>query len=302
MHHLIHKPFFFLSFVVLISTGILFGANPNKQDDKLNVIVSVPPQIYFVKKIAKDFVNVNAMVPDGRSPETYEPLPSQIKLIKNATLYLGIGMEFEKAWKNRFMGANPNLNFVDLSDGLPLRKFTSEEHHMESASSHHHHDGFDPHIWLSIHLAKQEAKKIAQIFEQIDPIRAEFYQTNLKEFLSEINELDSKIRAIFARPNAQKSFVVYHPAFGYLAHEYNLEEIALENNGKSPKTKQMIALRKIIQNKKIHVVYIQPEFSKKRILALANELKLKIKELDPLAKDWANNLLFIASQIASNGE
>lgn len=302
MQNLIHKPFFFLLFVILISIDILFGANPNKQDDKFNVIVSVPPQIYFIKKIAKDFVSVHAMVPDGRSPETYEPLPSQIKLIKNATLYFGVGMEFEKAWKNRFMGANPNLNFVDLSDGLPLRKFSSEEHHMENASSHHHHNGFDPHIWLSIHLAKQEAKKIAQIFEQIDPLRVEFYQTNLKDFLIEIDELDSKIQAIFNRPNAQKSFVVYHPAFGYLAHEYNLEEIALENNGKSPKTKQMMNLKKIIQNKKIHVVYIQPEFSKKRILALANELKLKIKELDPLAKDWANNLLFIASQIASNGE
>lgn len=301
MQNLIQKYFLASSFFAFISMATLFGVDSSNQNDKLNVIVSVPPQIYFVKKIAKDFVNVTAMVPDGRSPETYEPLPSQIKLIKNATLYLGIGMEFEKAWKDRFMGANPDLKFIDLSDGLSLRKFASDKHHANSISSHHH-SVFDPHIWLSIHLTKQEAEKIAQILGQIDPSRTAIYQENLKILLAEINELDSKIKAIFNRPNAQKSFVVYHPAFGYLADEYNLEEIALERNGKLPKTKQMIALRKAIRNKNIRVVYIQPEFSKKRILALANELNLEIKELDPLARDWANNILFIVSQIASNGE
>lgn len=304
MQNLIQKYFLTSSFFAFISMATLFGIDSSNQNDKLNVIVSVLPQIYFVKKIAKDFVNVDAMVPDGRSPETYDPLPSQIKLIKNATLYLGIGMEFEKAWKDRFMGANPDLKFIDLSDGLSLRKFANDKHDDEhhTSSTSHHHGAFDPHIWLSIRLAKQEAKKIAQILGEIDPLRTTVYQENLKIFLAEINELDSKIKAIVNRPNAQKSFVVYHPAFGYLADEYNLEEIALESNGKSPKTKQMIALKKAIISKKIRVVYIQPEFSKKRILALANELNLGIKELDPLARDWANNILFIISQIASNGE
>ncbi|PAF42481.1 zinc ABC transporter substrate-binding protein [Helicobacter sp. 11S02596-1] len=283
-------------FVLLFVGGAFaFGAS------KLNIVVSVIPQIYFVKKIAGDYANVSAMVPDGRSPETYEPLPSQIKEIKDAAVYLGVGMGFEKAWKDRFMGVNPTMKFVDLSQGLEH----SETPHNDGGNAdgtNHANNNHDPHIWMSIKLAKIQAHRIYEAISQVDISRSSVYRKNLKKFLDEIDALDSKIQAIFSAPNAQKAFVVYHPAFSYLASEYGLEEIALENQGKSPKTKQLIALRKLIAQKQIRVVYIQPEFSKKRIESLANDLKLKILELDPLKPDWKNNILHICRMIASQGE
>ncbi|MDO7253643.1 metal ABC transporter solute-binding protein, Zn/Mn family [Helicobacter cappadocius] len=264
--------------------------------EKINVVVSVIPQIYFVKKIGGDYVNVNAMVPDGRSPETYEPLPSEMKIIKKAQIYLGVGMEFEKIWSERFKGANPNLTIIDLSKGLNLREFT----HSHDDSSHHH-GKYDPHIWLSVALAKDEAKKICEALSKLDPLNASTYNANLQNFLKEINHIDESIKAIFAAPDAQKAFLVYHPAFGYLASEYGLDEIALEADGKSPKMKKMMALAQIVKQKNIQVVYIQPQFAKKRVLALANDLKLRVLELNPLAEDWEKNILYIAKTIATQG-
>lgn len=277
--------------VILLCISPLFAV------DKLNVVVSVIPQIYFVKKIGGDTVNVSAMVPDGRSPETYEPLPTQMKIIKNADIYIGVGMEFEKVWSDRFKGANPNLKIIDLSANLKLREIT----HSDGESSHHHRK-YDPHIWLSVALAKDEAKQICQILSGLSPKNAEKYNENLQKFLNEINQLDASVKQIFAMPNAQKSFVVYHPAFSYLAAEYGLDEIALEADGKSPKTKRMMKIQNIIKQKNIEVVYIQPQFSKKRVLALANDLKLRVLELNPLAEDWEKNILFIAKTIATQGE
>lgn len=276
---------------ILLFLTPLFGL------DKLNIVVSVIPQIYFVKKIGGDSVNVNAMVPDGRSPETYEPLVSQMKIIKNADIYIGVGMEFEKVWKDRFKGANPNLKIIDLSTHLNLREIT----HLDISSSHHH-TRYDPHIWLSVALAKDEAKQICEILTNLRPQNAKKYNENLQKFLDEITQLDTSIRQIFADPNAQKSFVVYHPAFSYLAAEYGLDEIALEADGKPPKTKRMMEIQDIIKQKNIKVVYIQPQFSKKRVLALASDLKLKVLELNPLAQDWEKNILHIAKTIATQGE
>lgn len=277
--------------------AILLLVSPLFALDKLNVIVSVIPQIYFVKKIGGDTVNVSAMVPDGRSPETYEPLPTQMKIIKNADIYIGVGMEFEKVWSDRFKGANPNLKIIDLSTSLNLRKIT----HTDQSPSHHH-GKYDPHIWLSVALAKDEAKQICQILSRLRPENAQKYNENLQKFLNEINQLDISLKQIFAMPNAQKSFVVYHPAFSYLAAEYGLDEIALEADGKSPKTKRMIKIQNLIKQKNITVVYIQPQFSKKRVLALANDLKLRVLELNPLAEDWEKNILFIAKTIATQGQ
>ncbi|PAF53297.1 hypothetical protein BKH42_06675 [Helicobacter sp. 13S00482-2] len=278
-------------FLIFLFFNMLLGT------EKINIVVSVIPQIYFVKKIGGDYVNVNAMVPDGRSPETYEPLPSDMKIIKNARVYLGVGMEFEKIWEKRFKGVNSKLQIIDLSKGLNLREFT----HIHPDSSHHH-SRYDPHIWLSVALAKEQVKKISEILIELDPSRAFIYSQNLQRFEKEIDHLDDAIKAIFAMPNAQKSFVVYHPAFGYLASEYGLDEISLEVDGKSPKIKKMMTLAEIIRQKNIQVIYIQPQFSKKRVLALANDLKLRVLELNPLALDWEQNMLYIAKTIATQGQ
>lgn len=275
---------FILSFLFFSS---LFGY------EKINVVVSVAPQAYFVKQIAQDKANISIMVPDGRSPETYEPLPSQMKMIKDANIYFGVGMDFEKAWMDRFLNTNPQMEFLDWSEGLKLRKFI----HSDSPDAK-----FDPHIWLSVSLAKYEAQQTYEALAKLDPDNQEFYENNLKIFINQINIINKKIQSMFANPNSQKTFIVYHPAFGYLADEYNLEEIALENHGKEPKTKEMIQIRKIIKDKNIKVIYIQPEFSKKQIKALARDLKLKILTLDPLAKDWGNNILYIAKMIATEGK
>lgn len=278
--------------------SILLLLSPLFASDKLNIVVSVIPQIYFVKKIGGDSVNVSAMVPDGRSPETYEPLPTQMKIIKNADIYIGVGMEFEKVWSDRFKGANPNLKIIDLSTSLNLREIA----HSDNEPSGHQHGKYDPHIWMSVALAKDEAKQICEILSHLSPENAQKYNENLKKFLEEINQLDISIKQIFAMPDAQKSFVVYHPAFSYLAAEYGLDEIALEADGKSPKTKRMMEIQNLIRQKNIKVIYIQPQFSKKRVLALASDLKLRVLELNPLAEDWEKNILFIAQTIATQGQ
>ncbi|PAF48153.1 hypothetical protein BKH46_02270 [Helicobacter sp. 12S02634-8] len=274
---------------VVVCAGLVHGAG------KLNIIVSVPPQVYFVKKIAGDGVNVIAMVPDGRSPETYEPRPSQMGDFKDASIYFGVGMEFEKVWLERFMSINPQIDFVDLSDGLELLAYDHSHH------DHSHHGRYDPHIWLSVKLSSIQARKIYDTLKRLDPSKEAFYKKNLEQFLEEIKQLDIAIKAIFAAPNVHKVFVVYHPAFGYLAREYGLEEIALENEGKSPKTKEMVALRNLIAQKHIQVIYIQPQFSKKRIASLVDDLGLKVEVLDPLKEDWRENILHICRTIATQG-
>ena len=76
--------------------------NINNQD-KIGIIVSIPPEAEFVEKIGGDKVKVTTMVPPGANPHTYEPLPEQLKEVSNAKIYaqIGSGLEFETVWMDK---------------------------------------------------------------------------------------------------------------------------------------------------------------------------------------------------------
>jgi len=62
--------------LLIFSIGIFIYANSkdvnNSNNTKINIIVSILPQIDFVENIGKDKVNVSAMIPPGFSPTAYE--------------------------------------------------------------------------------------------------------------------------------------------------------------------------------------------------------------------------------------
>jgi len=251
---------------------------------KIVVMVSVLPQSYLVQKIAKDLIDVKVMVPKGKSPEIYEPLPLQMRDVKEAQIYVGVGMPFEKKWLHRFKVTNPKIHFLDVPRTLTQSGFKI---------SH------DPHIWLSPALMKIQAREIFRSIASIDLKNKSFYKQNYEELLKEIDTLDSEIKAIFAKPSAKKIFVVYHPAWQYFASEYGLEEIAIESEGKEAKSAHLQEVIDTIRAKNIRTIFLQPQFSKKQVQALSTELGLKIVELDPLQENWAEAMLGYAKAIAN---
>lgn len=269
-----------MKYVFMVSL-LLFGFIAQA---KIVVMVSVLPQSYLVQKIAKDLVEVRVMVPNGKSPEIYEPLPLQMRDIKDAQIYVGVGMPFEKKWLHRFKSTNPKLYFLDMPRAIMQSGFKISQ---------------DPHIWLSPKLMKIQAREIFRAIASIDFKNKNFYKQNYEEFLQEIDALDSEIKAIFAKPNAKKVFVVYHPAWHYFASEYGLEEIAIESEGKEAKSAHLQEVIALIKQKGIRTIFLQPQFAKKQVQALSTELGLQIVELDSLQENWAEAMLGYAKAIAT---
>ena len=59
-------------------------------------------------------------------------------------------------------------------------------------------------------------------------------------------------------------FMVFHPAWGYFAQAYGLEQVPIEIEGKNPKPAQLQALIVQAREQRIRVVFVQPQFSVKR--------------------------------------
>ena len=90
-------------------------SNLEATESQLEVMVSIPPQKYFVERIGGDRVNVNILLPPGASPATYEPKPQQLKSLSDADAYVRIHVPFENAWWERISSANSDLQVIDLT-------------------------------------------------------------------------------------------------------------------------------------------------------------------------------------------
>ena len=254
---------------------------------KGQVSVSILPQEYFVKQIAGDAVEVNVMVGKGADPHTYEPKPKQMTALEKSDLYFAIGIEFEEAWLPKFQKSYPNLKIVKTDAGVEKIKF--EGHHEHADHDHHdhehHHGEFDPHIWLDTVSVKIQAKNIAAALSEKYPENKALFEANLAKFEAKLDELDGFIKSTLANVK-NREFIVYHPSWGYFAKRYDLEQIAIEVDGKEPKPAE---LKELIEEAKEHgvkVIFVAPQFSKKAAQTVAKESGASVVEIDQLPLDW----------------
>ena len=272
---------------------------PTSLFSKVNVIVSIPPQLEFIQKIGGDRINASLMIETGSSPHTYEPKPSQMKAVSQADLYLGIGVEFESSWLPKLKNQNGKLTFYDTSKNI--QKIPMQSHHHNCQSHHkkrdqheHEDEKLDPHVWVSVANVKIIAQNIYDALISIDANNTDYYYENLKSYLKELNELESHIKRLLSEVPKNSTFMVFHPSWGYFAKEYKLHQLAIEIEGKTPKPKQLIQIIKQAKDEKVRVILTQPEFSDKIARIIADELDVKVVKISALEKKWSDNLIRLA--------
>lgn len=259
----------------------------------INVVVSILPQQTFVKAIGGVKVDVSLMVKPGNSPHTYEPKPSQMIAITKADLYFAIDVEFEHVWLPKFKNSNSNLLVVDLAEGI-------NKIHMASAHEGHSHahESDDPHIWTTPKNVKIIAKNIYNALAKQDSNNTSYFKNNLDTFLASVEHTDVQIKKILSTLKENRTFMVFHPSWGYFAKTYNLKQLAVEIEGKNPKPRELMHLIKEAKTEKAQAIFTQPEFSDASAKIIANELDIPVIKVSPMSANWSENLLNIANTIA----
>ncbi len=247
---------------------------------KINVVVSILPQTSLVKAIGKDKVNIVCMVTPGSSPHTYEPKPSQMIAISKANIYFSIGVEFEKSWLDKFKNQNHSMEVIDISKGI-------------------YKIGHNPHIWTTPQNLKILAKNIYNSLVKIDSKNKNYYFKNYQELLKKIEQTNKTIKEILLNVPKNSRFLVFHPAWGYFAKQYNLIEIPIQIDGKSPKPKEIIQIIKKAKKEDIKAIFTAPEFSVKVAKQIANELNIKVVKISPLNPNIEQNIINLAKVIAN---
>ena len=273
------------AFALAATSGVTFFAGAQS---KPVVVVSVAPQAAFVREVAGDLVNVVTMLPPGANHETYSPPPQDMEQLSQASLYLAIGLPSERTGiMPKAAELNRSLKIVDVQ----------KEVSKQFAPRYFSADDQDPHIWLSPKRAALMVRLTATELGLLDPANKSIYAANAEKFIAQIEAVDREAQAIFQGVQ-NRTFIVYHPAFGYFADDYSLTMVALEEEGKEADPRHMREIIDMAREKGIKVIFYQEDIDGRQSKTFAEELGGRAEKVSPMAADYVNNIRLMARTIA----
>lgn len=274
---------FYLLFI-LFCTIFTVQAKPAEVSlQKPKIVVSIAPQAFIVKALLGDSADVETLVPPGAAAETYAPKPSQITALSSAKAYFTIGFSFEDILLPKIKPTCPNLKIFDMRHNVKLIKMTNHMHNGKPCACGN--SPYDPHIWVSpkrmITIAETTMYQLISLF----PDWEQMIRTNHLALDQKLKDVHRYIEHLL-KPYHGSSFYIYHPGFGYFAHDYGLHQVALELNGKAPSSKQMSYFIRRAREENIKIIFVQRQFAADSAEALARVIRAEIVRVENLSEDY----------------
>ena len=274
-----------LSMLLVALAMFIVGCGGEKQSvsDKLQVAASFYPMAEFARNVAGDKAEVFVLVPDGAEAHDWEPSPSDLSRLGKAQVFVYNGVV--EPWAKQALTALSERKILAVQTGLGLYERAGETHEEE----HHHHDHGcahgkqDPHVWISPKKAIKQVERITPVLCEADAKNAKYYQDNSAKYVEQLKALDIQL-ANLAKNAPRKVFVTAHAAFGHLADDYGLKQLAV--NGLSPHAEPTPAdlqrLIKVVQEENVRYVFFETLTDPKLAKLVADETGAEISVLDPL--------------------
>lgn len=283
--------------LILIVATIFIGCAERKISIEDRAIVSIAPLKPLVEGILGEDFEVSVLVPQGASPETFEPTPKQLREVESARFVFGTGLlEFEQELLHRIAR---NEQIVNLSQGIELIAGTcSHAHHNHSNHSNYSHDhahGIDPHIWCSPKALGKMAENMYNAIARSMPDSVN-YDKNYTTLCIRLLELDEEVTEL-CRQSPRKTFFIYHPALTYLARDYGLTQVAIEHEGKEPSAKHLARIIEQARAEEVKHIFYQSEFPASAVEVICKDTNTNAVEINPLEEDIFANISKIATLI-----
>jgi zinc transport system substrate-binding protein len=293
------KVWFSILVLLFLFTTITTTAIAQDENAAVTIAVGIVPEATFVEAVAGDLADIVTLVPPGNSPANYQPTATEMQQLSDAAVYFTLQMPTEQAnILPKVSDFNADLTIADLREAIlkayPLRNTSGE------AITSTEDQTVDPHVWLSPKNAIVMVQTIADELSIIDPANEKAYQANAAAYVAKLEALDSDIQEKTAALS-NKSFIIYHAAYGYFADDYGLEMIAIEIEGKQATAAEMQQVINIAKEQGITTVFYQAEFDGNQAATIAEEIGGTVAQVAPLSPDYIQSLEEFADALVQSG-
>lgn len=305
------KLLFVLLLVAMLGGCSLLSKGGNPTDTRFSIAVSILPYQGIVERIVGEDVEVFSIVPEGYVAETYEPTPQEMKrLLAAKVVVLNGDLPYEKKIETYVLENNSEAVLVKLNESLDDSDYLFLDHtHEEDEDDHDGDDEHseeeveqrDPHTWLSPRLVIKQLPAVLEALQAVDPDAMEDYLSNAVVLVGDLEALTAEIQTKLQR-HWGRSFLVYHPAYGYFAEEVGLQQRYMEVDGKEPSATEVKELLSLVSSERISVVFLEKQFAARTAETLAEELDVPVEYVNPLEENYFELLRTFTDQLVRSFE
>ena len=209
----------------------------------------------IAQNVAGERPVVEALLPVGVDPHSYEPAPLDIARVSESDVIILNGAGFEAFFQKLLENSGTHALQIEASKGLQGRQPGEGE-------PAHPEGDVDPHFWLDPLAVIRYVENIRDSLSQVDPVGTEIYTKNAAAYITRLNELDAWIKAQVAQiPQARRLLVTNHESFGYYADRYGFKIVGAIipslTTGASPSAQELARLENAIRATGAPAVFLE---------------------------------------------
>ncbi len=242
---------------LLVLSGLVAacgGTTVPAASQKLNVVSTVSPITNIIYNIGGDHINLTGIIPEGSDSHTFEPAPSDAKILAQADVIFVNGLKLEEptvklAEANKKAGAE----IVQLGE-----QTITPDQYIYDFSFPKENGSPNPHLWMNPLNALRYAEIARDTLVKRDAANADYYKKNYDAFKARLEALDQSIKDTIATiPEANRKLLTYHDSFAYFAPRYGMTVIGAiqPSDFAEPSAQDVAALIKQVQEEKVPAIF-----------------------------------------------
>lgn len=247
-------------------SGCGVGKAPVAEDGRMQVVASFFPMAEFARAVGGEHIQLTTLVPDGAEAHDWEPSPRDLTRLGHARVFVYNGMV--EPWAHNALEALSERPILAVQAGAGLYERDGRQ---------------DPHVWISPKKAVAQVQRIVDAFCEADAANAAYYRSGGERYIAQLRELDDRLHRV-VESSPKKVFVTSHAAFGHLADDYGLRQLAV--NGLSPDAEPTPAdLQRLIatvRREQVGYIFFETLTDPKIARLLAEETGAQVSVLDPM--------------------
>src|SRR5918992_1329441 len=251
-------------------------------EKKLTVVATVAPITSMVENVGGNKIRLTGIIPEGINSHTFEPVPSDIKILAEADLLIVNGLDLEIP--------TMNLARANMKKGSALLrlgdKTITEKEYIYDFSFPKDRGHPNPHLWLNPRHAMRYAGLIRDELVRLDHENKSTYEANAAAFLKKLEMLDQAIEdSVKTIPEKNRRLLTYHDSWPYFARRYGFQIIGAvqPSDFSDPSPREVKRLIDQIRKEKVPAVFGSEVFPSPVLEQIAREGKTRY--IDKLRDD-----------------
>lgn len=245
---------------------------------KLAVTVAAYPLQFLAERILGTSGTVTNLTAPGAEPHDLELSAKQIADMASADAVIYIA-NFQTSVDQAIASTPPKLA-IDVAKGITLLSAGEDG---AATGGEIPANAFDPHIWLSPQNMITMARTINTALGAANPALASTLSANTDALVADLSALNDSFHSGLATCQ-RTEFITSHAAFGYLAHDYGLQQIPIAglDPTQEPTAARIADVQKLAKQYGVTTIFFETLVANTVANSIAGDLGLKTAVLDPI--------------------